>query len=301
MKIEYANTIAMSQILGKLGLQPLQQNDILSLYTSPFLENKPLSLHVNSQANTWFDAELLIGGTVVDFIREHLKRHGHRCSVLDAKQWLAANIGYPSLLEGINIPDYAGQDSRFALSYKTRLLSNEALGRLLADRYIPLNLARKHLQEVGVINTSSGKEFIALGLKNEDDGYAIRAKGVKAIVGSRAVSIIAGRNDEGSAIHIFKDIFDYLSAVAIQEGKNFNNKSIILNSYSCLEDSGSYVRNNNYRKVYTWFDNGETGQQATRNYAFLCNTQNDMLHKPMNHLYASGHDVNSWLVKQLSA
>lgn len=297
MNIEYAKTLAMSIILGKIGLQPAHENVPLFIYPTPFLKDAPLTLHVNSQSNTWFDSELQIGGNCMDFIREYLKRLELHCSIVDVLQWLEFNIGYPSLLESISLPDYQAIDKQYLFSYKSTHISHVMAG-YLTRRRIPIALAKKHLKEIAYINTLNGKERLALGLKNEEGGYAIRSCCIKAIIGPRNISVIRGKAKIKTAVHVFKDIYDYMSAVLVQGGKQFNNDTIILNTYSCLEHSASYIRKMQYRKVYTWLDNGEIGKQATKNYTAFCAALENTQHKPMNHLYTSSYDANSWLVQQ---
>jgi len=297
MNTEYAVTVPLCQILGKLGLEPIQEKNNLLIYASPFDREGKSILNVDTKRNTWTDNFLNTGGNTLGFVREHLQRSGENCSSVDVLQWLAFNIGYLSLSDSISLPDYGEMDKQYTFSYKSSHFSVFNL-RYLASRRIPAKLAKRHLKEVAYINTENNNESLALGLKNEEGGYALRSLHIKAIIGPRSISIIKGRAEKKTAIHVFKDIYDYLSAVFVQKGKPFNNDAIILNSYSCLEDSARYIRSMDYRGVYTWLDNGNTGKQATKKYEAFSNALENTRHKPMNNLYASAYDVNAWLIMQ---
>lgn len=294
MNIEYINAIPLRKIFDKLNLQPAQENDRQSFYASLSAHNEKHTLVVDHDTNRWHDSATGASGGPMEFIAHWLFVQDQHCSVVDVKDWFRDHIRYPSLQEGI--PVSQNQRPKLKYAYKSPIL-NPLLICCIEEKCIPLKMARKQFSQIGVTNEDTGEEFLALGLKTEGGDWWAYSPHINAFVGNPAVTYIHGTAETKTAIHVFKDIFDYLAAVIIRQGR-FNNDAIILNSYDCLEESGHFITHMNYQKVYTWFDNGKTGQQATKNYAAFCAALNSTIHKPQNRLYASAFDQSRWLMKQ---
>ncbi|WP_118973798.1 hypothetical protein [Taibaiella koreensis] len=303
MNIEYANTIPMPAILAKLGLHAVQEQSPLYIYPSPFHKDKRLTLHINTELNIWFDSETGISGNPVDFLKAYLKLDDLPCSHVDAIDWLKANIGYPSMLEGIDLPD--APDDIILFKYKAPVTS-AGLIRYLEQHYISLKLARKHFVEIGYAKGKGRKEVYALGMKTICEGYAMQSQHINGFIGIPGITVIKPnaqtkpghiRNaDKPKLIHVFKDSFDYLTALRIN-GKLFaDSEVIILHDYRLLDQSANYIRSFGPAFICTWFDNGEIGKQATKNYAFMCSTQEHVKHFPQNGRYISAYDVNAHFI-----
>lgn len=300
MKLEYANTIPMPAILAKMGLQAVQEQSPLYIYPSPFHKDKRPSLHVNDELNIWFDSDAGTSGNPVDFLKAYLKLDDLPCSHVDAIDWLKANIGYPSLLEGIDLPD--APDDKILFKYQASVTS-AALIRHLEKHYISLQLSRKHFVEIGYTKCKSRKEVYALGMRTICEGYAIQSPHINGFIGVPGITVIRPdaptkpgqmRNaDKPKLIHVFKDSFDYLTALRIDKALFADSEIIILHDYRLIDQSANYIRSFGPAFVCTWFDNGEIGKQATQNYAFMCSTQEYVKHFPQNARYATAHDVNA--------
>ncbi len=275
MNIEYASTIPLRDILGKMGLQPAQQNNRLLLYRSPFQDPDSL-FQINTEDNTWCDNASQTGGGPIEFVRAYLAHRGKPCTLSDALHWLKFNIGYPSLLAGIQLPEDEHQPGEYQFRFKTLLLE-KGLIRYIENRGIPVALARQFLKQVYIRNKTTGKEFLALGLKNEDGGYAIHSPFITTHLVPQAITFIRGTPGTGG-VRIFLTVFDFLTAVTGRDGTLFTEDSIILNSYQCLDNAAAYIRGYGYDKLYTSFDQTQNGQQATRACTFLAATEPDLQH-----------------------
>ena len=169
----------------------------------------------------------------------------------------------------------------------------------MGKRGIPLELARQHLKEIHVRNPGTGKRFFALGIPNEEGGHELRNPFFKGTLGAKAITFIRGKRPKPDSIHLFEGVFDYLSAVAQRKGNGFQGDTIILNSLACLKQAIPYIHDYGYRTAYTWLDNDPAGETATAALAEFFQTQSELTHRRLNHLYAPHKDVNAWHMHSL--
>lgn len=296
MNIDYATTLPLRQILDKMGLLPVEGNNTRLIYLSPFYGDREGRFHINIQENTWADTGLNISGNAPEFIHNYLKHKGQSCAETNVLHWLKFNIGYPSMLQGTGIKK-AVQAQPYAQVYKSTILNRDLI-RFLDDRAIPLSLARKFLKQLGLRNTETGKEFTALALPTEEDGYMLHNPFVEVLIGKPAITYIHGRKRKFHSVHIFRDIFDYLSLLANAPHNGLDNESIILNAYPCMDNAAAYVRGFGYRELSTWLPNDEEGQQATQRFNFLCRTEIALQHFAMNRIYAGYNSLNDRRIGQ---
>ncbi len=281
MNVEYANTIPLRAIFDKIGLQPAQENNSRLLYQSLFSVETIPTLQIHITDNTWCDISTNNGGNAVDFVKVWLAHQNLKCSVHDALHWLKFNIGYPPLSSFLTLADETEQGTKFKFRYKTLLLET-GLIRYAQSRGISSVVAKQFFKQLYILNQETGKEFLALGYRNEDGGYAIYSPFVDTHIAPVTVTFIRGRPNRPNGIHLFKDIFDYLTALAGRDHMPFSEDAIVLNAYRCLDDAASYIRGYGYSKLYSWFDKSETGQQVTEACGFLAATEPELSHVPMS-------------------
>lgn len=290
MNIVYANTLLLPKILGKIKIQQISRNGLIKIFASPFHTETHAILEVKVRDNVWKDTLTQRQGNVMDFVAFYLERQNRPSAQAHCLHWLKFNIGYPSLSSLVELPDYENLDKALTYDYRSDLL-NCSLGRFLSVKNIPLSLANKFLFEIGVTNKNTGKKFVALGLQTEEGGYAICNQYIRAIVGNRSISYIRGLQRKFEYVHIFKDIFDYLAVVRLLGDKPLFDECIILNSYSCLDSVAAYIRGFGYKRLYSWMDNCKLGGQVSSALDFLCRTEQNLTHIPMNDVYKGFNGV----------
>jgi hypothetical protein len=277
MNLQYAGTIPLCEILEKLGLRPASENGDLSFYPSPFNYNQPnLSLEVHNGANTWRDLSTGRAGGPVELVKAGLVLRGFKSSEVDVLSWFRVNISYPSLVAKFKLAE--GKRRGTYELVKESSLKEGALVRFAMRRGLTREQAKKTFKEVEVRNIATGKEFRALGLRNEDGGYAIFSSHVDALIGPMAISFIRGREWTPTQFNAFRSIFDYLDALKQRGNVPFDAGSIILHSYACADDAATYLRGYGYTHLYTWFDEAERGSKATEAFAWLCSTDQTLKH-----------------------
>ncbi len=87
---------------------------------------------------------------------------------------------------------------------------------------------------------------------------------------------------------------DYLSAETRCPEQIAKHDRIVLNSTSCLDDAIAYIKGYGYQVLYSWLDNDTAGTKAQDKLNEFVKTQENLLHKPMNTIYAPFKDVNEW-------
>lgn len=300
MDKEHANTIPISEILGKLDLQPLRTEAHLVRYPSPLDRKRQSILSVNTLTNRWFDAQHP-DGTVMDFVGHYLKSRREECTQADALRWLKNMMasGPDQLPDFISTDGLADNWPFLELRHK-KTIQYEGLIHYLERQGISLALARQYLKEIHARNRQTGKNFIALGFQTIDGGFALKTAYLERHMGPPAISFIRGTTPKPNAIHLFKNVMDYLSAISQLNGHAFKGDTIVLNSMSCLSQIIPYIKNYGYQTAYTWMDNDETGEQVTAALSAFLKTQDKLTHQRMNTRYAPHKNVSAWHRQKLN-
>lgn len=285
----------MSKILSRLNFTPVSHTSEQAIYQSPFSKNVNERFTITIASNTWSDSMLRSSGKPIDFVCAWLGHRGENNTVPDAKRWLKNIVLAPRNINLSPFPDFTAEEDKYQIRGVLPLM-HFLLVRYVESRCIPREIAMDYLREVRVYNTATKKVFRALGIRNEDGGYFIRNSRLKANIQPATISFIRGEDAKPNAVHIFKDIFDFLSAVTYGEGKPFRHDSIILNAWSCLNDVFPYIKNYGYEKVYTWLDNSDLGSIATNALDAQFRTEEGLRHISMNGMYEGHKDPNVWLM-----
>lgn len=294
MNFAQANAVPLRDIFNAIGINPSKERGNDLFYLAPWREERTASLHVNVPKNVWYDHGEGIGGPSSALVRAYLERSGHSSGDTDVLRWFRNMTGVAPLVLPASRP--TEKDEPVLELRKLLPISHVALIRYLEGRGIPIDVANAHLREARVYNRTSKKNFFALALKNEDDGYELRNPYFKGCIAPKTVTFIRGPDVKPDAVHTFEGSMDYLSVVARQDGKPLKGDAIILNSLACLKDAIAYIKNYGYRMAYSWFDNDAAGQKASEAFAAFVRTEAELAHLPMNAVYAPHKDVNEWHV-----
>ncbi|OIN55553.1 hypothetical protein BLX24_29565 [Arsenicibacter rosenii] len=290
MNIETARTIALSEILQKIGLTLVKKRSSGEWYYSPFRQERTPSFKVNTVLNTWYDFGEGLGGDPIDFVCHYLNSSDTGNSISDALRWLG-NM-FPADHSVCIYPTWESKSEENILILKSvKPLTHVALIRYLESRGILKEVAVKYLREVRIYNQRTGKEYFAAAIKNEEDGYDYRNLYFKGCVKKKAISFIRGTVVGTNGIHIFEGFMDFLSTITKKNGIMFEEDVMILNSISLLKDATAYIRGFGYQTAFTWLDNDDPGHKATKAFGAFFHSEH-ILHVPMNHQYAHGKDVN---------
>lgn len=300
MNIEQAKAIPISEILDKLNFKPAKRSGPDLHYLSPIRNEKTASFHVNTTKNVWYDHGIGEGGDGITFIRKWLEFSGVSATVPDALRWAGNMFGYSPVIARVVDHDEKPSEPKLVILNR-RKITRPALVDYLDARGLPLVVAGEYIQQVDVQNKETGKKFFALGFKNDKGGFELRNKNYKGSTSPKYITFIRGtEGGQGGNVHLFEGWTDYLSAIIQQEnGQKFKDDTIVLNSLSNLAKGTAYIKGYGYHTAFTWMDNDEPGQKATIALREFFATEDNLLHKPMNGLYAPYKDVNAWHMVRL--
>lgn len=298
---EEARNIPLPVILDKLNCKSLPTHNQQAWYFSPFRNEKEPSFHVHLLKNVWYDFGEGEGGNTLTFALKWLAHTKESCAFVDALRWLENLSGLAPFIKPI--PDHVDDtivDRSLTLKEVVEI-KHPALVNYLQGRGVPIAIGKQYLKQVRVKNKTTGKSFISLGWKNEDDGYELRNPFFKGCIGTKDITFIRGTTPKPKGIHLFEGMMDFLSVVTIQNGQPLKDDIIILNSLSCLKKATPYIKDYGYRQAYSWMDNDKAGEKAKASLDEFFKTQRELVHLPMNAIYASFKDVNEWHVHQLKS
>lgn len=294
MDSEHANTIPISEILGKLDLRPLRQEGSAFYYPSLWDRQRQALLVVNTQTNRWSDA-ITQQGALIDLVVRYLQSRGEAHTDIDALRWIR-NMS-------VCVSDYligqTAQQPKIELRHK-KVIHYPGLIHYLNREGIALALAQQYLKEIHARNWQTGNDFIALGLSTVDGGYALRTAYLQRFIGQPSLSFIRGRVPKSTGIHFFKDVLDYLCILSYRNKTALDEDVIILNDWCCLFQMPAYIRQYGYQILYSWLDMTEQGQLATNFVNQLLQTEEGLRHQPMNNVYAAHGRVQAWYRHQRS-
>jgi Toprim-like/CHC2 zinc finger len=302
MNIDQAKAIPIAEILLKLNLKPTRQANNETWYLSPLRKEKTASFHVHNKRNWWYDFGIGIGGDGIELVQQYLKSQKECHTVSDALRWLHNMVGNPSVIQPIDQPVEtieAHSKIRKLVIKSVKDVQHPGLIRYLEKRGIPLSVAKSILKEVRIKNVETDKNIFALGLLNEEDCYEVRNPFFKACIDRKDISFIRGSQPKPKGIHIFEGFMDYLSFLTQQNGKSLEDDTIILNSIACIRQATPYIKGYGYTIAYTYMDNDLAGQKATKSLEAFLKTEEGLVHKAQNKLYAPFKDVNAWHMHSL--
>nr|WP_290929190.1 toprim domain-containing protein [Haliscomenobacter sp.] len=158
----------------------------------------------------------------------------------------------------------------------------------IAQRGIDEAVAKLYLKEVHFINTNTGKNYFAAGIKNVSGGYEIRNPYFKSSIGKKDLSFVPGEEGRG-VVSVFEGIMDFLTYLTEEKRLRMPEDVIILNSISFLQRAKSYLQARRYTRILTFFDNDRTGELATED--FLSSFPSGVV-IPQNQRYSGFVDYN---------
>lgn len=301
MNTNKAKSIALPELLVKLGFQPTKVSSSDYWYLSPLRSERTASFHVNAAKNVWYDHGSGEGGSTIDFVCSYLQSCGEDHTVSDALRWLDNML--PSVDHGkiVSAKESFGAATTKLSVRKVLALENRKLLSYLKTRGISESLGRKYLKEVHVFNEATRKKFFALGMRNEEKGFELRNDLFKGCVEAKAITFIRGAKPMTTDIHVFEGMFDFLSALLVLKVDKLDGDCIVLHSTACLNQAFPYLHNYGYKRLFSWMDNDHSGKTATMKLDAFIKQQVGLTHKPMNKHYEGHKDVNEWHLSKLSA
>ena len=251
----------------------------------------------------------------VQLIREHLAKRRVGSSILDAHRWLSNLLGnYPSIEFPEN--DFEGEKTNYRITEET-YICHPSLLAFLEKQGIPITVAQVFFKQARIYDAEIRKPFYSLVHRNDEEGVIVSTKSGQDVIGVNDITFISGSIPQHGGIHIFRDAFDYLSALMqVNNGRQFNNDAIILNFYSNLNKAAPYIKRYEYghlynipndekyyvsdadtfgyKDVYSWMPNDKRGKLATKSLGDFLKSEPCLKHIPMNPNYAQYQHISAF-------
>jgi len=282
MTIEKAKDIDLVDYLATLGHHPTRISKPHYWYKSPLHDERTPSFKVNRQLNKWYDFSEGKGGNLVDFGVLY-----HRCNVKD----LLERLDMPGMSFNPHQLQQNATSGQEEDKNKIRILTVKPIVSLPLIKYfrgrrIPDAIAAQYLKEVTY--TVKGKNYYALGFKNDAGGYELRNEYVKNSSSPKDSTLF----DNGAKdLAVFEGFFNFLSYRAMYDKQEVPDRNfLILNSTAFFEKI--LPRMQEHQHVHLYLDNDKTGQKCTLQALALDNQK----FRDERGLYQKYGDLNDWLV-----
>lgn len=287
MNSHQAKNIDLPDLLQRMGYHPVKitkgGNELF--YMSPFRKEKEPSFHVSrGQKVKWVWCDFGdTNGTVIDFVMRH-----EGCDFQGALRFLesvyersgvkltVSRVGdlpsnqEPSLFSQLEKDTFLssnGTEDRDLEFLSAVQVTNPLIHDYLAvKRGIPRSLIDRYILEIRYKNKKSDKEYFAFGMKNESEGYEIRAASdeysFKSALKARDITLIPGSRDR-KEVNVMEGMTDFLSLCAMYNTSQLANDTIIMHSTSSYSRAVSFIRQKEYSLIHSFMDNDSTGEKTT--------------------------------------
>ncbi len=262
MTVKEANTIPLVDLLHKLGFEPADApevgNDVW--YRSPFRPSeKATNLHVDKRRNVWYDFVMQQGGNNLDFIK-----HYNNCDETTAINALSDIFPKSKPFKKQDISNL--KKEVFSLKEVKPLQHPMLIAYLQDELKIKQLIAKKFLVEVAFVHNQEKKEYFAIAIKNEAEGYAIKNKYFEGFLGRKDITILRGVSPTLNSVSVFMDIPDFLAAAEYYGDILTQHDVIILHHPEFFEKTLRLIQVKKYSHVFSYFPNDAVGEEYVRTF-----------------------------------
>lgn len=277
-----AKKVSIVDFLAKNGYQPakVQGNDYW--YLSPFRNESDPSFKVNSKMNVWYDFGLGKGGDLID-LGEML----FNCSTSEFLEKLNKNSFSfdPHSSHKNNVEN--NSDSGIHVT-EIKKVTNINLLNYIKSRGIKPQIALNYLNEVHY--NVKGRNYYALGFKNDSGGYELRNEYYPSTVSPKDITTIKKNNH---SLAVFEGFFDFLSIFQTKIIPPGIADFLVLNSLAFIPRAQKHFWS--YERIYLFLDNDNAGKKAAQQIQKL--ELKDVVDN--SHHYQKHNDLNEFLRSEI--
>ena len=247
---EIKRRISSRAYLAARGINPRWERGNRGMYLSPLRKERTASFSVSYDKNLWHDFGTGEGGSIIDLVA---RMEG--CSEIEAARRLA--IGEHGMLVPIHVEALRTNEptpSRLII-LSDRELTHPALLGYLTGRGIDPAIARTYCREVRY--TIGGKEYFAIGFRNDAGGWELRNPRFK---GSSTPKNITTLDNGSDTTMVFEGFIDFLSSLSLKANPTPAIDATVLNSVTNLQKAVPFL--SHHRVVHAFLDNDDAGRKA---------------------------------------
>lgn len=276
MNIDEIKKISLVEFLNQLGYQPTGRDSKGLWFYAPYRSERKPSFHVNPRKNVWFDFGTGAGGDIFSLAGEM----SGETDFLRQADYIAEKMRLPVAKPYKPTPFV--EEPTFE-NVKVSRLTSPALLKYLSDRGITRDIAQRYCVQVDY--QLHGKDYYAIGFKNNASGYELRNPFFKGSYPPKHITHIANGN---ARCNVFEGFIDFLSAERL--GFNDGNDGVVLNSVSNVAKAITPLAD--YTVIQCYLDNDAAGRAA------LARLQREFGDKVMDKsaLYPNNKDLNDYLM-----
>ena len=281
---EIKRHISIRAYLAARGIKPRWERGNRGMYLSPLRKERTASFSVSYDKNLWHDFGTGEGGSIIDLVA---RMEG--CSEAEAARRLWENK------HGTLIPIYA-EPSRVSEPTPSRLavlsdreLTHPALLGYLTGRGIDPAIARTYCREVRY--TIGGKEYFAIGFRNDAGGWELRSARFKGGSSPKHITTIDNQSD---TVIAFEGFMDFLAYLSLKYPERLRIDAAVLNSVVNLPKAVPFI--SRHPVIHAFFDNDEAGRKTTADLLRLC-PRSEIIDQ--SHFYRGHKDVNDYLTARI--
>ena len=247
---EIKRRISIRAYLAARGILPRWERGNRGMYLSPLRKERTASFSVSYDKNLWHDFGTGEGGSIIDLVA---RMEG--CSDTEAARRLA--IGEHGMLVPVHVEALRTNEptpSRLII-LSDRELTHPALLGYLTGRGIDPAIARTYCREVRY--TTGGKEYFAIGFRNDAGGWELRNPRFK---GSSTPKNITTLDNGSDTTMVFEGFIDFLSYLSLKANPTPAIDTTVLNSVTNLQKAVPFL--SHHRVVHAFLDNDDAGRKA---------------------------------------
>ena len=247
---EIKRRISIRAYLAARGINPRWERGNRGMYLSPLRKERTASFSVSYDKNLWHDFGTGEGGSIIDLVA---RMEG--CSEIEAARRLA--IGEHGMLVPIHVEALRTNEptpSRLII-LSDRELTHPALLGYLTGRGIDPAIARTYCREVRY--TIGGKEYFAIGFRNDAGGWELRNPRFK---GSSTPKNITTLDNGSDTTMVFEGFIAFLSYLSLKANPTPAIDATVLNSVTNLQKAVPFL--SHHRVVHAFLDNDDAGRKA---------------------------------------
>jgi hypothetical protein len=231
------------------------------------------SFKVDFRKNLWYDFGSGEGGTMVDLFMKL-----ERCTFHEAMIKLE-NRETPF----VSLPQKPLPQSEKTLLMDVLTLNSPALLRYLSDRRIDTDTARCQCLEVHY--SIAGRNYYAIGFRNDANGYELRNRHFKGSVSPKDITTFDVSTDD---CIVFEGFMDYLSYLTMQNSLHPQTDTVVLNSAVYIDRAMDFLKR--HKTVHTCLDNDSAGKNVLSKIRSQCASVVDL-----SEYYRNYKDLNEYL------
>ncbi|KAA6339078.1 DNA primase [termite gut metagenome] len=274
------NTISIRVYLAEMNIHPVKTYGYYGMYHSPLRKDCNASFKVDYTKNLWRDFGTDESGTLIDLIMrmEHCSFH-EAASKLEEKY---TGMDFDSFSFQGNHQDRQQEQTTTIL--KVQPITHPALIDFVRERKIDLELVNLYCREIHYrINESN---YFSIGFRNDRGGYGLSSpSGFKGCISPKEVTTV--RNERNACL-VFEGFWDFLSYLTLQNIRQTNYDTVILNSVVNISKAIDFIKP--HKDIYAYLDNDEAGEKATQFIHSTCSTMYNRSTK-----YTEYKDLNDYL------